>query len=141
MAKHFWVASTLGHGNSMCEKCKMTDLEAFAIGSFHGDCLGDAKVQRQRPDLDPIDTPAALGMLNEELAEALVEIGHIWRFGLFPIDSKTGVRYDNMAALERELKDVEYAIAKFRELWARDQIDEAMAFKNAMPRGFKGHDN
>lgn len=28
---HHWVPSTLGHGNKMCTKCSMTDLEAAAL--------------------------------------------------------------------------------------------------------------
>lgn len=28
---HNWVPSTLGHGNKMCTKCSMTDLEAAAL--------------------------------------------------------------------------------------------------------------
>lgn len=32
MAAHDWVKSTLGHGNFMCRRCAITDLEADAIG-------------------------------------------------------------------------------------------------------------
>lgn len=31
---HDWTASTLGHGNQMCSRCLITDLEARAIGQF-----------------------------------------------------------------------------------------------------------
>lgn len=30
--KHVWVPSPLGHGNKMCSRCFVTDLEAAAIG-------------------------------------------------------------------------------------------------------------
>lgn len=29
---HDWIPSTLGHGNTMCRRCKVTDLEAESIG-------------------------------------------------------------------------------------------------------------
>lgn len=30
--QHDWIPSTLGHGNKMCRRCCVTDLEAAAIG-------------------------------------------------------------------------------------------------------------
>lgn len=30
--QHDWIKSTLGHGNQMCRRCFVTDLEAAAIG-------------------------------------------------------------------------------------------------------------
>jgi len=30
--QHDWVPSTLGHGNQMCRRCWVTDMEAAAIG-------------------------------------------------------------------------------------------------------------
>lgn len=32
--KHNWITSRLGHGNFQCTKCKITDLEAKAIGKY-----------------------------------------------------------------------------------------------------------
>lgn len=30
--QHDWIKSTLGHGNTMCRRCWVTDMEAAAIG-------------------------------------------------------------------------------------------------------------
>lgn len=35
--QHNWVPSTLGHGNKMCNRCWVTDLEAAAIGMVECD--------------------------------------------------------------------------------------------------------
>lgn len=32
MTGHLWVRSTLGHGHSMCARCKITDAEAAVLG-------------------------------------------------------------------------------------------------------------
>lgn len=32
--KHKWIKSTLGHGNFMCSKCFITDLEAQALDCY-----------------------------------------------------------------------------------------------------------
>ena len=34
--KHDWIKSTLGHGNNMCRRCYITDLEAAAIEARNG---------------------------------------------------------------------------------------------------------
>ena len=34
MKAHSWVPSILGHGNQMCSRCFITDLEALAINEF-----------------------------------------------------------------------------------------------------------
>lgn len=41
MALHSWVKSTLGHGNLMCTRCKITDVEAQVLGKMQ-DCDGGA---------------------------------------------------------------------------------------------------
>ncbi len=35
--QHDWIKSTLGHGNTMCSRCFVTDLEAAAIGMVECD--------------------------------------------------------------------------------------------------------
>lgn len=30
--EHDWVASTLGHGERMCRRCKMTNRESWVLG-------------------------------------------------------------------------------------------------------------
>lgn len=32
MSKHNWIPSTLGHGETMCSRCKITNREAAALG-------------------------------------------------------------------------------------------------------------
>lgn len=32
--KHDWIPSTLGHGETMCSRCFITNREADAIGQF-----------------------------------------------------------------------------------------------------------
>ncbi|MBK9497152.1 MAG: hypothetical protein IPO08_22085 [Xanthomonadales bacterium] len=32
---HHWVPSTLGHGHMMCDRCKITMMEAAAIGEMN----------------------------------------------------------------------------------------------------------
>ena len=38
-AKHSWVLSTLGHGESMCSRCLMTNREAAVLGLL-SECRG-----------------------------------------------------------------------------------------------------
>lgn len=33
--EHDWIPSTLGHGNKMCRRCRITDLEAEALNRKH----------------------------------------------------------------------------------------------------------
>lgn len=33
--KHNWVPSTLGHGETMCTKCKITNREAAVLGELN----------------------------------------------------------------------------------------------------------
>jgi len=40
---HEWVRSTLGHGESMCKHCRMTNREAAVLGELGSDC--DRRVQ------------------------------------------------------------------------------------------------
>jgi hypothetical protein len=35
MATHIWVTSTLGHGDAMCQRCKITNREAMALNKFN----------------------------------------------------------------------------------------------------------
>jgi hypothetical protein len=35
MAQHKWVRSTLGHGETMCEFCKITNREAAVLGRLN----------------------------------------------------------------------------------------------------------
>lgn len=35
---HSWVRSTLGHGETMCSRCFMTNREAAALRVLHGPC-------------------------------------------------------------------------------------------------------
>lgn len=37
MLQHNWVPSTLGHGETMCSRCWITNREAAAIGQFNCD--------------------------------------------------------------------------------------------------------
>lgn len=34
--QHLWIPSTLGHGEQMCSRCRMTNREAMVLGM---DCL------------------------------------------------------------------------------------------------------
>ncbi len=35
MGEHIWVRSTLGHGDQMCSRCKITNREAAALGELN----------------------------------------------------------------------------------------------------------
>lgn len=52
--QHTWVRSTLGHGNQMCSRCCVTDLEAAAIGMTECDAPPPpaANQNAQRPEID-----------------------------------------------------------------------------------------
>lgn len=41
-AGHVWIKSTLGHGERMCSRCKITNREAAALGLLHK-CDGAAQ--------------------------------------------------------------------------------------------------
>lgn len=69
-----------------------------------------------RDDLKPTTAKASLGWLIEELSEALVECGHIMRFGVTAVDPKTNFEYSNLTALMNELEHAELAIENFRNV-------------------------
>lgn len=46
--KHNWIKSTLGHGNVMCTKCCMTDLEALALRCYEVCSEPDQKITVER---------------------------------------------------------------------------------------------
>ena len=39
--EHKWEPSKLGHGNLMCTKCRLTDLEALALKCYEGCSVPD----------------------------------------------------------------------------------------------------
>ena len=63
-----------------------------------------------REDLLPANNDGKIGRLVEECGEVLQAVGKLVRFGARPIDQKTGVQYDNIADLRRELRDLRHAI-------------------------------
>lgn len=77
-----------------------------------------------RPDLLPDTFDGGLARLSEEMHEAGIEIAHCQRFGWYAMDPKTGIEYDNVAALMKELEDVEHAIGELRRLWAERLLEE-----------------
>lgn len=50
--EHIWTKSTLGHGNQMCSRCSITDLEAIALHQFN-ECQPTSsledRIERDRP--------------------------------------------------------------------------------------------
>jgi hypothetical protein len=56
MTDHKWVKSNLGHGETMCEKCKVTNREAAVLG-----LLNTCDV----PDADPATSP--YGIITDEI--------------------------------------------------------------------------
>lgn len=48
---HNWIPSTLGHGNQMCSRCKMTDLEAAALGELEDCTVAPAEIPRARSEV------------------------------------------------------------------------------------------
>jgi hypothetical protein len=53
--QHDWIASTLGHGNKMCSRCFVTDMEAAAIGMFICDPPGPKAANENNPKI--VETP------------------------------------------------------------------------------------
>lgn len=47
--QHDWVKSTLGHGNTMCRRCCVTDLEAAAIGMTECDAPAPKAANQNAP--------------------------------------------------------------------------------------------
>lgn len=39
MIPHNWIPSTLGHGETMCSRCRMTNREALALGEYDAACM------------------------------------------------------------------------------------------------------
>lgn len=56
---HDWIKSTLGHGNTMCRCCFITDLEAAAIGV--SDSCDGASAAALRPTVDRSDDDESEG--------------------------------------------------------------------------------
>lgn len=79
---------------------------------------------KDRPDLLPDTFDGGLARLSEELHEVGVEIAHIQRFGFWAVDPKTGIEYDNVAAMFGEIEDLEHAIVEIRRLWAERLMEE-----------------
>lgn len=69
-----------------------------------------------RSDLAPVTFRDCLSHLIEECGEVLQCIGKLDRFGETPTDPKTGIKYDNIAALLQEMDDLESAIKRVREM-------------------------
>lgn len=77
-----------------------------------------------RPDLLPDTFDGSLARLSEELHEVGIEIAHCQRFGWCAVDPETGIVYDNVAALFREVEDLEHAISEAKRLWAEQSTEE-----------------
>lgn len=45
---HLWVSSTYGHGNKMCSKCGVTDLEAGVIGILNDCPVSEEKISAEK---------------------------------------------------------------------------------------------
>lgn len=53
--QHDWVKSTLGHGETMCSRCKVTNREAAAIGMTECDVPPPAPTAANEDDADHLD--------------------------------------------------------------------------------------
>lgn len=63
MANHEWVPSTLGHGETMCRFCKITNREAAAIGEYECSSIPvPAETGTRSPDNPP---PGTVGAITE----------------------------------------------------------------------------
>lgn len=69
-----------------------------------------------RPDLLPVTFRDKISHVVEECGEVLQAIGKLDRFGERATDHKTGIQYDNVAALKNELRDLIEACERVEKL-------------------------
>lgn len=70
-----------------------------------------------RYDLLPTTYNGILIRLIEEASETIKAAAKIQRFGVIATDSKTGIKYDNVADLRSEINDLKHAIGEFEKLY------------------------
>lgn len=92
--QHDWVPSTLGHGNVMCRVCKVTDLEARAIGVFD-ECRGvpnDAMEKTRRAE-ELVERIGSLlhGQGPDVQGAVLADLVAIWLAGHHPNERKSAL--------------------------------------------------
>lgn len=87
--QHDWIKSTLGHGNTMCRRCFVTDLEAAAIGMTECDApppkAANANEPAQEPDEDgyqPFICPVTCQPCTTEEDEFCEDYGCARRAGI-----------------------------------------------------------
>jgi hypothetical protein len=68
-----------------------------------------------RSDLLPVTLEGKLDRLIEEGCEVTIAICKLRRFGENPTDPKTGIKYDNLVDLFKEMNDLAHAIMQVRE--------------------------
>lgn len=57
--EHDWIKSTLGHGETMCSRCKITNREAAVLGELNN-CSAAPAADATEPDSPPPDEYAVL---------------------------------------------------------------------------------
>jgi len=75
-----------------------------------------------RLDLLPTTPEGKISRVIEECGEVLQEIGKLQRFGPHPIDHRTGIKYDNWAAMTNELTQLSHAIDQVLNLPAPKEL-------------------
>ena len=88
--QHDWIPSTLGHGNVMCRRCCVTDLEAAAIGMTECDAP-PPKAANQNTDPDDCLSDDDGDFAGDDEHEALMNCGKMTQEEYFRLNPESAL--------------------------------------------------